>query len=726
MATIVLTVAGGLIGGPVGAALGAALGNAFDRDVLFKPPGREGPRLTELRVQTSSYGTQIPKLFGTMRVAGSVIWATDLIEHRSTQSGGKGSPSVTSYSYTASFAVALSARPILRVGRIWADGKLLRGAAGDFKVRTGFRLHLGSEEQAADPLIAAAEGAGLAPGHRGLAYAVFEDLELAEYGNRIPSLTFEVMADPGAVAAGDIVRMLSDGGVAGDDPTAMLGGFSAYGDSVRAASETLAGSVGAWFRAEPERLSLLAGPGSAVALEDAGIGSEARKGARGTRSIAAPDSAPRSISLSYYEPGRDYQAGVQRAARPGAGTREARLELPAALDAGAAKTLAEAALGRFDLERERRTLALGWDALGVRPGERIAIAGEPGVWRVDRWSLEAMVVTLECLRIAPAALPAEASGGRVLPAPDLEIGDTLVHAFELPPLDDGLAGAPRLAIAAAGAGPGWRSAALLLSVDNGATWAAAGSTALPTVIGQVRASPGRAPAGLADHANHIDIVLAHADMMLADADDSALDAGANLAMVGNELIQFGHAEPLGEAGWRLSGLWRGRRGTESAIGTQRAGDRFVLLVSDAIAARDIAGIAPGGVVRVLAQGVGDVDAVAAEAPITGISFAPPAPVHLSVEESGDGTAVVTWVRRSRIGWRWVDGIDAPLGEESERYRVTVTSEAGEARAVETEVPGIILSAAERATGNRIAVRQIGTHALSEAAEIQLPPIGENA
>jgi hypothetical protein len=726
MATLVLTVVGGLVGGPVGAAVGAALGNAFDREVLFKPKGREGPRLAELRIQTSSYGTQIPKLFGTMRVAGSVIWATDLIEHRSTQSSGKGRPSVTNYSYTASFAVALSARPILSVGRIWADGKLLRGGAGDFKVRTGFRLHPGGEDQAADPLIGAAEGIAMAPAHRGLAYAVFEDLELGEFGNRIPALTFEVTADAGAIAAGAIVSELGEGAIDGGDATPMLAGFSAYGASVRAAIETLAGASGAWFRAEPELLSLCAGSGPAIAVDDSGAGSVSRRNLRAVRTIAAPDSAPRSLSLSYYEPERDYQTGVQRAARPGAGTREARLELAAAMPAGAAKTLAEAGLARFDLERERRTLALGWSALGVRPGERVTIAGEPGVWRVDRWSLESMVVTLECLRIIPAMLPAEASGGRVLPAPDLAIGTTIVHAFELPPLDDALANVPRFAVAAAGSEPGWRSAALLLSVDDGATWAPAGATGLPAVLGHVVTLPDAVPAGLTDRISRIDIALAHAGMLLADADDAALDAGANLAMIGGELIQFAHAEPLGGPLWRLSGLWRGRRGTEQSIGTQTVGDAFVLLTRDALATHDLPGISPGSRIRLLAQGVGDIEAAATSALATGISFAPPAPVHLAAMEAAGGMTEIRWVRRSRIGWRWVDGLDAPLGEESERYRVTIAPVGGGERIVEVGAPVFVLTPEERSAGNTIQVRQIGTHAVSPPAELWLPPLGESA
>jgi len=726
MATIVLTVVGGLAGGPVGAAVGAALGSAFDREVLFKPKGREGPRLAELRVQTSSYGTQIPKLFGTMRVAGSVIWATDLIEHRSTQSTGKGRPSVTSYSYTASFAVALSARPILSVGRIWADGKLLRGAAGDFKARTKFRLHTGGEEQAADPLIAAAEGIALAPAHRGLAYAVFEDLELGEFGNRIPALTFEIVADPGAVAAGAIAATLSEGAIEARDASPALTGFSAYGASVRAAVETLAGASGGWFRAEPDRLSLLAGNGPAMVLEDDGVGTGARRGVRAARTVAAADGAPRSLSLSYYEPERDYQTGVQRAARPGAGTREARLELAAAISAGTAKTLAEAALARLDLERERRTLALGWSALDVRPGERVTIAGEPGVWRVDRWSLESMVVTLECLRIAPAMLPAEASGGRVLTAPDLVSGSTILQAFELPPIDDSLANVPRLAVAASGSEPGWRSAALLLSTDDGATWSPAGATGLPAVLGRVVIPPVAAPMGLTDRISRIEIALAHAGMLLADADEKALDAGANLAMIGGELIQFARAEPLGGARWRLSGLWRGRRGTDPAIGSQVAGDPFALLTRDGLAALDLPGIAPGSRIRLLAQGVADIEAIAGSAVISGISIAPPAPVHLVAAEAIDGATEIRWVRRSRIGWRWVDGLDAPLGEESERYRVTVAPVGGGERAVEVAAPRFMLAPEDRGTGNLIQVRQIGTHAVSAAAELWLPPLGESA
>lgn len=96
MATLLLTAVGTVFGGPLGGAIGALIGRQVDTAIIG---GRkvEGPRLKDLTVQTSSYGSALPLHFGRMRAAGSVIWSTELIEHRETASGGKGRPSVTSY-----------------------------------------------------------------------------------------------------------------------------------------------------------------------------------------------------------------------------------------------------------------------------------------------------------------------------------------------------------------------------------------------------------------------------------------------------------------------------------------------------------------------------------------------------------------------------------------------------------------------------------------------------
>jgi hypothetical protein len=204
MAALFLSVAGAAVGGslfgPAGAIagrlVGAIGGNLIDR-ALFGGGARnvEGPRLADLDVMASTEGAPIPRVYGRARLAGQVIWATKLEEVVSTKSdtdsGGKGSPQATTnttvYSYFANFAVGLAEGPIGRVMRIWADGKPLD------LIGVNFRVYTGNETQMPDALIVAREGAANAPAYRGLAYIVFERLALADFGNRIPQLSFEIM-----------------------------------------------------------------------------------------------------------------------------------------------------------------------------------------------------------------------------------------------------------------------------------------------------------------------------------------------------------------------------------------------------------------------------------------------------------------------------------------------------------------------------------------------------
>jgi len=207
MAALVLSIAGGAAGavfGPAGAIAGriagALAGNFIDRALLTPDRSVEGPRLADLDVMASTEGAPIPRVYGRARLSGQVIWATRLEEVVSTRtesaSGGKGgvgggSVTTTTYSYYANFAVALCEGEIGHVGRIWADGKPLDTST------LNIRIHRGSDDQPADDLIVAKEGADNAPAYRGLAYAVFERLPLADFGNRIPQLSFEIVRPVG-------------------------------------------------------------------------------------------------------------------------------------------------------------------------------------------------------------------------------------------------------------------------------------------------------------------------------------------------------------------------------------------------------------------------------------------------------------------------------------------------------------------------------------------------
>ena len=104
---------------------------------------------------------------------------------------------------------------------------------------------------------------------------------------------------------------------------------------------------------------------------------------------------------------------------------------------------------------------------------------------------------------------------------------------------------------------------------------------------------------------------------LLSCDEAALAEGANLAVVGSEVIQFAVAEPLGDGGFRLSHLLRARSGTEAAIGTHRAGEIFALVQRDALRTVDLPQWTRGSAVKASARNVGGAVSESPEITIAG-------------------------------------------------------------------------------------------------------------
>lgn len=174
-------------------------------DRKFAAPETEGPRLGDLSVQTSTYGAEIGHVHGTIALAGNLIWLENnkLKEtvHKK-KSGGKGGASTTptrTFSYSATFIIAICEGPIDGIARIWCGDKLIYNAAsGDLgtiiannKSAKGFRIYYGTDDQLPNPRYEAAKGVGNASAFRGLAYVVFEDFQLADYGNTLQAAEFK-------------------------------------------------------------------------------------------------------------------------------------------------------------------------------------------------------------------------------------------------------------------------------------------------------------------------------------------------------------------------------------------------------------------------------------------------------------------------------------------------------------------------------------------------------
>jgi Putative phage tail protein len=721
MATLILSTVGNIIGGPIGQIVGAIAGAAVDRAIAGGGGGgrnTEGPRRADLYVQNATYGEPLPLLYGKYRAAGSVIWSTGLNERRSsTSSGGKNSSTSTAYSYFASFAVTLAARRIIRVERIWADGKLIRGSAQDgLSVGGTMRVYTGTETQVPDPLIEAAVGLDYAPAHRGLAYIVFEELPLAEFANRVPNLTFEIIADEVPPTQNSLIRdIASRVGLADLSLRGLSQSFEGFAISsdapARTAIEALNGAarfalVSTLDGLEARTVNVPVAPlldVSSICLNDSE--SDITEGAifsrQPTRALAS------TLEVSFVDPARAYQTGIQRARsglRDQLTGQNISLTLPAVLNADTAKQLAEANLAQMRRARDGLSVSVPIARSDLSPGTLFALATQPNqLWQVNSRRFRGGNFDLGCTRWSAADLArtAAADGGEAITPSIITHGPTVFHVLDLPPIENSIPTTPRVLIAASGPEAGWRQSAIWRSLAGESGYAQVANVSSNTVMGTARTVLGDASSALWDERSSVEVELLQANHEVLSQPEVAVLGGANLALLGDELIQFKSALSVGPKRFRLTGLLRGRRGTEKFCASHQLNERFVLLDPDLNVTDTPPLSSIGQMISYKATGPNESIGVALPQPIgfSARALRPLSPVHPKLEAS-TGNWQISWVRRSRAGFVWLDGADAPLGEEAENYTIQIfsvsTSGSTLVRNQQVSGPSFIYTAQDRA------------------------------
>lgn len=713
MATLLLTALGTAIGGPIGGAVGALIGQQADA-MIFGGGTRQGPRLRELSVSTSSYGQPIARHFGRMRAPGSVIWSTDLIESKRKQKGRKGQPSTVIYSYSASFAIALSSTPIARLGRIWADGNLLRGVQDDLKVAGKLRFYKGFGDDPVDPLIAADKG-GIAPGFRDCAYVVFEDLDLGDFGNRIPALSFEIFAadaDDSVSLAAMVPETLATATASLDHAR----GFADEGGPLVATLAAIDEVIPLVCTSSKDALRIApraSGQTASLTLpRQLSLQDRDSENGRHRQRAGLPARAPAAVR--YYDEGRDYQPGVQRALGSRRYGREMMVDLPATMTANGARQLANDRANRARWQGETIIWRTGELDPRLQPGEVVRVPDTPGLWFIRGWEWFDRGIELTLERVPPNLLaPQPSDPGSANPPTDQPLPPTLLAALEVP--SDGHANPtlPLLFAAASAASSAWRGAALY-RVQTNALVPLGTSGSQRATIGTLVEPLGPSWGHMFEPDASALIELVAGDLELEDTDMAGLANGANRMMIGGEAVQFACAIPLGDRRWRLRGLLRGRGGTEPEAGAGHPAQTAVVLLGDTLVPLDAAEVPALASTSIAAIGTGDSDAVIAGLANAGLSRRPLTPVHPRLQVGTDAEWNICWTRRARGQWRWDDGVDVALIEEREAYLVGYGPTGAPFAAWSLDEPQIGFTQAQRAAllsawgPADLWVRQVGT------------------
>lgn len=289
--------------------------------------------------------------------------------------------------------------------------------------------------------------------------------------------------------------------------------------------------------------------------------------------------------------------------------------------------------------------------------------------------------------------------------PDMREGDrginylpvpaTMLEVLELPAFPQDDSGALTVRMAAAGVGQGWSGASILRM--NGVSSEPQVMTAMdqPSCIGRTLTELLPTQSQRFDCVSVLDVMLL-GDELLHSATEEEILNGANVAVVGNEIVQFADVQALGNGTFRLKNLLRGRLGSEYAMVTHEAGTRFVML-DDRVRAMTVP-VGQKGMSWAIKPVTFTQPETAVEAQdhvVTGHSLRPLAPVHVRGVRDGAGNLSIHWMRRARHGGEWRAEVDVPLMEASEQYDIEIIHSGNVVRSWRVDVPWQSYGAAEQ-------------------------------
>ncbi len=698
----ILGVAASTIGGFLGSTIGSMVDN-----MLF-PTKQEGPRLSDLSVQTSTYGNPIPLVWGPEnRLAGNVIWSSGLKEtSHKTHQGGKGGPSVTttSYTYSASFAVAVcdcSKRgPIQRIVKIWANKKLVYDVSPQSGTDAGLSAELwssltfynGDFAQTPDPTMEAALGVGNVPAYRGTAYVVIENFQLADYGNRLPSLEFLVEADEEISAASVLQQIAVLCGIGPNQCSTglvqgLVRGFTiGSASSGTAAIQPLAlaynfdpAQTAGQLRFMPRGLGLA----GTIDLEDLAahaFGEERPSPLVWMRALETQ--MPRESSVSFPDPERDYQVNSQTARRQ-AGSADSNLtaQLPIVIDVDTARQLADRLLWEAWVGRTTATGQVDDRWIGMEAGRAYGVLTPAGVVEPVRLKTKTRgangVTELEFARDRSQVYRSTATGiPSTVPEQVVNVpGPSHIILIDGPILQDADDDTGFYFVVDGLQEGSFRGADVVRSADGGGSYDEVEPVGFESVIGTID-ELGSGPSEVFDNVNVIRVTLDDDADELESVTELDVLNGKNVAWVGGadgedgEILQFKTATLVGAGVYDLSGLLRGRLGTEYAIAAHGSGDRFVLLETGPTRRTDFSAADwnKTRIYKAVSLLTAEADAVPVTFTNTGEGKRPLSPVHVVGTPTVDGL-VITWDRRSRYRQPGLGGGPLPLGEQTEAYEI---------------------------------------------------------
>jgi hypothetical protein len=401
---------------------------------------------------------------------------------------------------------------------------------------------------------------------------------------------------------------------------------------------------------------------------------------------------PQRITIEYISKIHQYEQASQYAKRlaNGLGTDEHLvIELPMVLTSTYAQNLAAVILEMSWIERTTYHFTLPPKYLRLEPMDVITLQLDSlninlliRITQVEFGANGLLDIRGEAADIAaydPTLLVHDHADG--LPTGDIipPIGNTIFYLMDIPMIrsDDNDEGFYMAVTPELGESSAWKGAVVFRSADQGENWNPIAALGNEATIGITLTQLEEPVAWTVwDESSTVDIQLFYGTLI--DANHTQVLNGQNMVLIGAEIIQFRTAELLSARfnQWRLSGLLRGRLGTEWAVDQHGQYEKIVFIQLHVLSRYRRGDIGAERLYRAATFNTDFDSSTVHTFTNTGVALRPYSPTYIQASDVGGGDIQISWLRRTRIHGEWLRRLFVPIGEEVEAYEVEILSPTG--------------------------------------------------
>lgn len=579
----------------------------------------------------------------------------------------------------------------------------------------GIAIYLGSQKQMPDPTIESYKGVGNVPAYRGTCYMVLKNLQLEDFGNTIPTFQVEVVKRDGTVQLREIIAdVCRESGMLDSEfnVTCGMNDVSLHGFAVtdRMSGRDVIQQLQQIFPFDACETAYVIRfahstrrPQALIRREDFGAHIFGDEPPPSEEVIRAHDfDLPKKLMFKYQEPSRNYSLNTAMTQRMVTDSNlEEEIAIAIALSRQEARTLIEAAMARRFYARRTFRIIMPRKYSILEPGDVVLVPDKANP--NYHYALRLLEIAIGNNGICELSFSDYHQPGFIEAITQADIEDeddvesaipqasrTYAYLLDLPLLTDTEEDNVGFYTVLSGTRAGWSGGGLIVDLSSGgqvpvfeasepvqvsgATWYVVARNNVSVPHGFAMARLGSAVPGVWDFASKLTVRLLDPSIALFSYPQTdLLSRAVNVAVVGDEILQFARATDKGNGVWELTELLRGQRGTEWAIDTHAVGERFLVLEGDAIERithnQQVLNIETRYRALSLNDDPEDVDDIWFAN--TGNSLRPYSPYLRWGYRNDDGDIVLAWLPRVRQNGGLVNGQETVLDQPFEKYEIDV-------------------------------------------------------